>query len=265
MEQNERYKTRMRFTKTGSIRFVGHLDLMRFFQKAIRRAGLDVAYSKGYSPHQLMGFASPLGVGATTDGDHIDVEFEPTDEPPEVLMERLNECLTDEVFVTAIWRMPEGFKNSMSMLESAAYMITAKYASSLDADGNTESANDAVSTNYKSPGAFPENYRERFEEFLSQDSLIVIKKTKKSEREIDLKPAILAHAYDLESFETEIGEKLPTLHPVYTGDSIFMKLPASSDNTVKPEQVMEAFFSYCNFEPEPWSYQVHRCQQWFSS
>ncbi|MBO4395740.1 MAG: DUF2344 domain-containing protein [Eubacterium sp.] len=231
----------MRFTKTGSVRFVGHLDLMRFFQKAIRRAGLNVAYSKGYSPHQLMGFASPLSVGATTDGDHIDVEFEPTDEPPEALMERLNTCMTDEVFVTAIWRMPDGFKNSMSMLESAAYMVTAK-----------------------SSGSFPENYRERFEEFLRQDSIIVLKKTKKSEREIDLKPAIMAHAYDLESFETQIGEKLPELHPVYTGDNIFMKLPASSDNTVKPEQVMEAFFSYCNFEPEPWSYQIHRCQQWFT-
>ena len=40
-------KTRMRFVKCGSIKFIGHLDCMRFFQKAIRRAKLDVAYSKG--------------------------------------------------------------------------------------------------------------------------------------------------------------------------------------------------------------------------
>ena len=38
-------KTRMRFTKTGSLKFIGHLDCMRFFQKAFRRAGLDVAYT----------------------------------------------------------------------------------------------------------------------------------------------------------------------------------------------------------------------------
>lgn len=68
-------KTRMRFVKCGSMKFIGHLDCMRFFQKAIRRAKLDVAYSKGYSPHQLMSFASPLGVGATSDGEYIDVEF----------------------------------------------------------------------------------------------------------------------------------------------------------------------------------------------
>ena len=195
MLQTERYKTRMRFTKTGSVRFVGHLDLMRFFQKAIRRAGLNVAYSKGFSPHQLMGFAAPLGVGATTDGDYMDVEFEPVrpeagrdpaqesagadsgqaraimpdsyDVPPEMLMERLNGCLTDEIFVTAIWRMPEGFKNSMSLLETSAYMITAK-----------------------TPEAFPVDVSNRFEEFLSQDEILVVKKTKKSEREIDLKPAL---------------------------------------------------------------------------
>ena len=68
-------KVRMRFTKTGSLKFIGHLDCMRFFQKALRRAKMDVAYSKGYSPHQLMSFASPLGVGVTSDGEYIDVEF----------------------------------------------------------------------------------------------------------------------------------------------------------------------------------------------
>ena len=43
----------MRFTKTGSLKFIGHLDCMRFFQKAIRRAKLDVAYSQGFNPHQI--------------------------------------------------------------------------------------------------------------------------------------------------------------------------------------------------------------------
>lgn len=235
-----RYKTRMRFTKTGSVRFIGHLDLMRFFQKAIRRAGLNVEYSKGYSPHQLMSFAAPLGVGATTDGDYIDVEFAPDEASPEVIMQRLNEVLTDEVFITDIERMGDGFKNSMSMLESSAYMITAK-----------------------TDDAFPKKYRELFEDFYSQESIIITKKTKKSEKQIDLKPAILFCAFDQDIFEEKIGEKLPILHPVYTGESIYIKLPSSSDLTVKPEQVMEAFYEFAGFEAKPWSYQVHRMQMWF--
>ena len=56
-------KLRVKFKKFGAVRFIGHLDVMRFFQKAIRRAGLDIAYTGGYSPHQIMTFASPLGVG----------------------------------------------------------------------------------------------------------------------------------------------------------------------------------------------------------
>lgn len=53
-------KVRVKFAKYGCMKFIGHLDVMRFFQKAIRRAGIDVAYSTGYSPHQIMSFASPL-------------------------------------------------------------------------------------------------------------------------------------------------------------------------------------------------------------
>ena len=122
-------KTRMRFVKTGSVKFIGHLDCMRFFQKAIRRAKLDVAYSQGYSPHQLMSFASPLGVGITSDGEYLDVEFSSLpDMSMAELAEYLNRFMTDEIFVTEIEIMPDGFKNSMSLLRAADYMIVEKEA-----------------------------------------------------------------------------------------------------------------------------------------
>ena len=56
-------KTRIKFSKEGNLRFVGHLDMMRYFQKANRRAELPVAYSEGFHPHQIMSFAAPLGMG----------------------------------------------------------------------------------------------------------------------------------------------------------------------------------------------------------
>ena len=67
-------RLRVKFRKFGPIRFIGHLDVMRFFQKAIRRAGIDVAYSKGFSPHQIMAFAAPLGVGLLSNGEYMDIE-----------------------------------------------------------------------------------------------------------------------------------------------------------------------------------------------
>ena len=46
---------------------------MRYFQKAIRRAEIDVKYSEGFSPHQVISFAQPLSVGATSDGEYMDM------------------------------------------------------------------------------------------------------------------------------------------------------------------------------------------------
>lgn len=64
-------KIRIKFRKYGVMKFIGHLDMMRYFQKAMRRAEIDIAYSEGFSPHQIMSFAAPLGVGITSDGANI--------------------------------------------------------------------------------------------------------------------------------------------------------------------------------------------------
>ena len=71
-------KVRIKFAKTGHMKFVGHLDTMRYFQKAIRRAELPVAFSGGYSPHMIMSFAAPLGVGTTSLGEYFDMELTET-------------------------------------------------------------------------------------------------------------------------------------------------------------------------------------------
>ena len=62
-------KIRIKFRKYGVMRFIGHLDIMRYFQKAIRRANIPIAFSGGFSPHMIMSFAAPLGVGVTSAGE----------------------------------------------------------------------------------------------------------------------------------------------------------------------------------------------------
>ena len=64
---------RVKFRKYGCLKFIGHLDVMRYFQKAIRRADIAVCYSEGFSPHMIMSFAAPLGVGLTSDGEYMDI------------------------------------------------------------------------------------------------------------------------------------------------------------------------------------------------
>lgn len=234
-------KTRMRFTKTGSIKFIGHLDCMRFFQKAIRRAKLDVAYSQGFSPHQLMSFASPLGVGVTSDGEYLDVEFHSLPElsMPE-LVSYLNQFMTDEIFVTEIEIMPDSFKNSMALLCKADYMIVEKET-----------------------GVFPENWKEQWNDFMSQEEILVVKKTKKSEKEIDIKPFILQQDFELQSFSEKTDEKYNQIHCEYEGETLYLQLTSGSETNIKPELVMDAFYRFCEKECKPYSYQVHRLQMHF--
>ena len=68
-------KVRIKFRKYGVMKFIGHLDVMRFFQKVMRRADIPIAFTSGYSPHMIMSFAQPLGLGVTSDAEYLDIEL----------------------------------------------------------------------------------------------------------------------------------------------------------------------------------------------
>ena len=82
-------KIRLRFSKRGQMKFIGHLDMVRYFQKVMRRSEVDVAYSEGFSPHQKMSFAAPLSVGVLSRGEYFDLEVNST-ESSKVMLERIN-------------------------------------------------------------------------------------------------------------------------------------------------------------------------------
>ena len=87
-------KIRVKFRKWGCMKFIGHLDMMRYFQKAVRRADIDIRYSEGYSAHQIMSFAAPLGVGITSDGEYFDIDVNTT-ESTEKSIAALNAQMVD--------------------------------------------------------------------------------------------------------------------------------------------------------------------------
>ena len=72
---------------------------MRFFQKVMRRAEIPIAFTGGYSPHMIMSFASPLGIGLTSDGEYFDIELtEAIDSKTAV--KRMNEVSIEAVSYT---------------------------------------------------------------------------------------------------------------------------------------------------------------------
>ena len=162
-------KIRFKFRKKGDLRFIGHLDVMRYYQKVFRRAELDMAFTEGYSPHIIMTFASPLGLGLTSDGEYMDAEFV-TCPPKEELIRRMNAVSVADLTVTDACLLPEKSRNAMASLTEADYTVRFR----------EERAGSA--------------FFEMLGNWLKRDEILIEKKTKKSVQSINIRPKIKAFA-----------------------------------------------------------------------
>ncbi len=168
-------KLRIKFNKFGAVKFIGHLDVMRFFQKALRRADIDVAYSGGFSPHQIMSFASPLGVGLESNGEYFDVEIN-TPISSQEFIDKVNAVSIPEIQILDVRLLPEKAGNAMASVAAAGYTIRFREGRELS------------------------DWKSRFEAFMEQEKILITKATKRGTAEIDLKPAI----YDYEVNEDSL-------------------------------------------------------------
>ena len=204
-------KVRIKFRKYGIMRFIGHLDVMRYFQKAMRRAGIPIAFTGGYSPHMIMSFAQPLGIGLTSDGEYVDIEL--TDSiPSQTAVSALNAVMTEGIQITSFRKISEEKRHSgMTIVAAADYLVSPK-------------------------DDFPvqDLWAERFPAFLESPSIFVLKKTKRSEKELDIRPLILESHLEKEG--------------------LFLKLAAGSSQNLKPDLVMEAFYRQLGIPCPPLHY-----------
>lgn len=197
---SERIKVRVKFSKHGALKFIGHLDIMRYFQKAFRRSGIDIAYTGGFSPHPVMSFAAPLGVGLESDGEYLDVELN-SPEDTEELKEKLNEQMAEGIEILSVVVLPEKSGSAMAAVAAAGYYVA-----------------------FRNEFIPPDGWQSAIEQFLSKDRIIVEKQTKKSSMEIDLKPAI--YDFRLSSYQEK--------------DCLYLMVNASSAGNIKPGMVIEA-------------------------
>ncbi len=76
-------RLRVWFTKGDRVRYISHLDVLRYWERAIRRAELPLSYSQGFTPHPKIAFAGPLPLGFTSEGELMDVTLDERVEPAE--------------------------------------------------------------------------------------------------------------------------------------------------------------------------------------
>ena len=114
-------KVRVKFAKQGAMKFIGHLDIMRYFQKAIRRADIDV-YSEGFSPHMIMSFTAPLGIGVTSTAEYFDMEIQ-TSIPSKEAIRRLNDTMAEGMKVLSFRQIPDGKPRTHGSCMAADYQV----------------------------------------------------------------------------------------------------------------------------------------------
>ena len=215
-------KIRIKFRKWGSMKFIGHLDMMRYFQKVMRRADVDIRYSEGFSPHQIMSFAAPLGVGITSDGEYFDIEVHSTKSSAEMIAD-MNKTMVDGVEITGYVALPDNAKTAMSIVAAADYVLSYKEG-------------------YEAPFSVDEWKTKVDELFTSQKTFTIIKKTKKSEREVDLKP--LVYAFDVIE---EDGKP-----------AFYINVSTGSVDNIKPELLLASMYEKLGMEYNESAIAIHR-------
>ena len=158
-------KVRIKFSKSGALVYIGHLDVMRYFQKLFRRADIPICYSEGFSPHQILSFSHPLPLGMESLGEYADIEISEAVNSVEAI-ERMKKESVPEIEIQSFKELPDRCENAMASVRAARYRVDFNEGCPFD------DLNAAINL------------------LMAQDSLIITKTTKKSTKEEDIRPYI---------------------------------------------------------------------------
>lgn len=222
-------KIRIKFVKQGNLRFIGHLDIMRYFQKVMRRADIPIRYSEGFSPHQIMSFASPLSVGMMSRGEYMDIDAD-YEGSGEELIRRLNDAGVPDLAVLSAAKLIDGAKNAMSVTAAAAFTVWLKEGSAEKLGITDETA-----------------FWQEVLAFAGKDSIPFEKTTRKGSRETDLAPLLYEKKIVTEGYGS--GNRYPRL---------YLLCSSGNSENVKPDQLLCAFFRARGEEYPRFEFQTER-------
>ncbi len=206
---------RLLFEKTGDAVYLSHLDLMRLFQRAFKRAGVMVWHTQGFSPRAYVSIALPLSVGVQSRCELLDFSVEDGTVDITTLPERLNATMPDGVRVLRAYESERKIK-FLSLLEAR---ITLEYD-----HGVPDSAQQAIA------------------ELFSRPELKIWKRTKRGEAEVDIKPMLRrmelrkASAQELE-LSCLVSAQNPGLNPQLLVSAIEASMPELRPDFARIERV----------------------------
>ncbi len=116
-------RARITFSKSGQLRYIGHLDLQTLWERAARRAGLPLAYSHGFHPQPKITFASALPLGFSSRGEVMDIRLQ-SDIALEELPRRLSGALPAGISVLDVQQVDDAEPALQTQVCSAEYEVT---------------------------------------------------------------------------------------------------------------------------------------------
>ena len=158
-------RLRLRYAKRGRLRFTSHRDFGRAFERAIRRAGIPVAYSSGFSPHPRISYAGASATGAASEAEYLELGLREACDPVDV-MQRLDAALPAGLDVLEVVPATPG-QALADRLEAGSWRIVL-------------------------PGLDPAEARSAVQSFLAADSVPVERMTKKGLRSFDCRAAVVS-------------------------------------------------------------------------
>lgn len=196
---------RAMFSKTGDAVWISHLDLMRLFQRAFKRAGLPLTHSQGFNPRPSVSIALPLSVGVESHCELLDFQLDGVEVPVEELRERLNEKLIPGIRVLSVY--DDGMKlKELGLLRCEVVM------------------------EYDRP--LPEGAGESVRALFGRDQLLVEKKGKNGVTEQDILPMIrsllVEASGDVIRFQAVVCCQDPSLNPMQLVAAVERYLPELS-------------------------------------
>lgn len=165
MMLNERTYALITFRKTGLLKYLGHLDVVRAFDRAIRRAKLPVAYSQGFSPHTLLSFAMPLPVGVSGENELAGLELA-VEWDPMAVYRGLSRQLPEELGIVGVQMLQKSKRSLFADLAAADYRA-------------------------ELCGVQPEELQKALAELQAQPDWVVHRTTKSKELDVDLRGRVM--------------------------------------------------------------------------
>ena len=169
----------IRFGKQPRLRFISHLDLQRFFQRAVNRTGLPIAWSQGFNPHPVMSFGSALALGWTSEYEVIDIKLS-APMGRKRTEDAVRAALPEDLPVLEVRMVDDRHAAPMSLVRMSDYVVQLE----------GESASAVV-------GQVPA--------FLEREVVDAVKKTKSGERTVNARPLVLSlEAMEAGRFRTRL-------------------------------------------------------------